>query len=300
MSKIARIVSPSTGEVLIELPLPDSLADVSLVNYVSFLNEIRGVDYEGALGDPEHAGLNPIVQMARAVGEFCGVPLDKVLRGKLGEAYHEEAGLDGGIRSLYGWLVRAICTYKGVPRTGESCQVRYNGQDYEIPCITAAALGGTPLLPTVEAMEAVEAYETIRLYEEANKADDDAQGNRAFARYLRTLAVLLRKAGERLPTEPGDRERFIQGRMVEFQGMDAKTAVDVDFFLLNTSMHSEKTPPLVGSLTLPLFALAQTIQPLSAPRGKRPPPTKKLLLPASAGTRSLGRSLRRAGLKGRA
>lgn len=299
MNKIAKIVSPTTGEVLITLPLPESLADVSLANYVSFLNEIRGVDYEGALGDPDYTGPNPIVQMARAIGEFCGVPLDTVLRAKLGEVYHEETGLDGGIRSLYGWLVRAICTYKGVPRTGESCEVTYNGQDYEIPYITAAALGGTPLLPTVETAEAVEAYETVRVYEDMNKTDDDAQGNRAFARYLRTLAVLLRKPGERLPTEPGDRERFIQERMVEFQGIDAKTAVDVDFFLLNTSTLSEKTPPLVGSLTLPLFALAQTILPQNAPRGKKPSPTKKLFRPELVGTRSLSRSLRRAGLKGR-
>lgn len=297
MSKIAKIVSPATGEVLITLPLPDSLADVSLANYVSFLNEIRGVDYEGALGNPDYTGPNPIVQMARAIGEFCGVPLDKVLRGKLGEAYHEETGLDGGIRSLYGWLVRAICTYKGVPRTGESCKVSYGGQQYEIPYITAAVLSGTPLLPTVETVEAVEAYETVRVYEEMNKTDDDPQGNRAFARYLRTLAVLLRKPGERLPIEPGDRERFIQARMVDFQGMDAKTAVDVDFFLLNTLTLSEVTLPLVGSLTLPLFALALTIQPQSARRGKRLLPTKKLLVPASAGGRSLRRSLNRAGLK---
>ena len=297
MSKIAKIVSPNTGEVLITLPLPDSLADVSLANYVSFLNEIRGVDYEGALGNADYTGPNPIVQMARAIGEFCGVPLDKVLRGKLGEAYHEETGLDGGIRSLYGWLVRAICTYKGVPRTGESCKVYYGGQEYEIPYITAAVLSGTPLLPTVEAVEAVEAYETVRVYEEMNKTDDDPQGNRAFARYLRTLAVLLRKPGERLPTEPGDRERFIQARMVDFQGMDAKTAVDVDFFLLNTLTLSEKTLPLVGSLTLPLFALALTIQPQSARRGKRLLPIKKLLVPASAGGRSIRRSLNRAGLK---
>lgn len=297
MKQIAKIVSPTSGEVLIELPLPQSLADVSLANYVSFLNEIRGVDYEGALGDPDYTGPNPIVQMARAVGEFCGEPLDKVLRGKLGEAYHEETGLDGGIRSLYGWLVRAICTYKGVPRTGESCKVFYNEQEYEIPYITAAVLSGTPLLPTVETVEAVEAYETVRVYEEMNKTDDDPQGNRAFARYLRTLAVLLRKPGERLPTEPGDRERFIQGRMVEFQEMDAKTAVDVDFFLLNTLTLSETILPLVGSLTLPLFALALTIQPQSAQRGKKQLPTKKLLVPALVGGRSLRRSLSRAGLK---
>ncbi|WP_204985002.1 hypothetical protein, partial [Streptococcus alactolyticus] len=63
--------------------------------------------------------------------------------------------------------------------------------------------------------------------------------------------------------------------MMEFQEIDAKTAVDVDFFLLSTYQHSEEIPPLVGSLTLPLFALGVEIQSLNLKRMREQSRTKK-------------------------
>ena len=70
----------------------------------------------------------------------------------------------------------------------------------------------------------------LRKLEAEIDTDGDPNGNLLFAQYLRMIAILARKEGEKLPTNDGDRERWIQGRMIHLQGIDTATALDVDFF----------------------------------------------------------------------
>jgi len=284
----------TNGEVLAEIPLPRSAAEISLARYISFLSEMRKFELENA---------NPIQIMAKAVSEVSGVDLADILLAKVGEQWSEDKELDGGIRSFYGWYVNALSNYKGKGRTVQNFGFEYAGEHYRIPYIVAAELaGGLPVLPDMETSEAVEAFETIRgfnqqikdagdpngerrkritqlkeaIVKEGDKSGDmarelrkleaeididgDPNGNLLFAQYLRLIAILARKEGERLPANDGDRERWIQARMIHLQGIDTATALDVDFFLSGLLTLSKQTHFAITSLILPLFGLAAAIQ----------------------------------------
>lgn len=293
----------ANGDVIAEIPLPQSAADVSLVRYVSFLNEMKKFELDGA---------NPLLIMAQAVSEISGVALSDVLLAKVGEQWHQHRELDGGIRSLYGWCVNALSNYKGEARTAKNFEFEYLGDKYRIPYIVAVELaGGLPMLPDIDTADAVEAYETMRTFQQQIKDvgdpakergkriaqlqgeivksgdkdgemsaeirklqamidhEGDPNGDLAYAQYLRMVAILARKEGEKLPANDGDRERWIQARMIHLQGIDTKTALDVDFFLIGLLMLSKKTHPVIGSLILPLFGLAAAIQSKQQPKEKR-------------------------------
>lgn len=291
------------GEVIAEIPLPMSAADVPLSRYVSFLNELKKLELDDQ---------NPMQIMAQAVGEFSGLELGEVLRAKVGEQWQADAQFDGGIRSLYGWCVNALTNYKGHGRKPDNFTFEYRGETYRIPYIVASELaGGLSMLPEVETGEAIEAYETLRGFRQqikdagdptkerdkrikqlreamAKQGDEsgdmaremrrleaeieiegDPNGNLAFAQYLRMVAILAKKEGERLPTNDGDRERWIQQRMIHLQELDTKTALDVDFFLTGLLTISKKTHHVIGSLSLPFFMLVAANQGRPQQNGRR-------------------------------
>ena len=323
----------TTGEVIATIPLPTSPADLSLVQYISFLNELKKLQLPDA---------NPMQVMAQAVGELTGIAVGDILKARVGEQWSADKQLDGGIRSLYGWCVNAITNYRGEARRADNFTFEYKGEVYRIPYIVASELaGGLPVLPEVETGEAVEAYETMRLFQQQVKdlgdpgkvrtkriaqlkeaitkqgdasgalmremqvleaeieIEGDPNGNLVYAQYLRLIAILARKEGETLPANDGDRERWIQARMVHLQEIDCKTALDVDFFLIGLLTLSNQTHPVISSLIVPLFALAAATQSRQQQSGRHttgPLPTKKKSKKGLVGVPSSPRLLKGAGL----
>jgi len=80
-------------------------------------------------------------------------------------------------------------------------------------------------------------------------AHGDEDGNYTYSRYLTMMAILCRKEGEKLPSNESERRAFIANRSAFFQDIDAKTAMDVDFFLLTLFNVLGKTHHVIGSLT---------------------------------------------------
>lgn len=302
MSETVATLRRANGDVIAKFELPRSAADVSLSRYISFLNEMKKFDLEDA---------NPILIMAQAVGEFTGVDLADVLLAKVGENWAENRELDGGVRSLYGWIVKAVSNYKGTGRTKDGFEFEYNRHTYQIPFIVTAELAGsTPVVTPIETGDMVEAFETVRtlqrditkerdiqkvrtkrieqlrvaMVRSGDKTGDmereirrleaeielenDPNGSLLFLQYLRLVAILAKRPGEKLPAQDGDRERWIQERVMHLQEIDAKTALDVDFFLSGLLTYSKRTLGVTGSLILPLFALAAAIQSKQQPKGK--------------------------------
>lgn len=280
------------GEPIAVFDLPETNTETPLSRYISFLNEMKKFELED---------INPIQVMAQAVGEFTGVELGDILQAKIGDEWEKDRQLDGGVRSLYGWIVNTLTNWKGEARSPNDFTFEYKGDKYKIPYLVSSEIaGGLPTLQgnDIETNDAVEAFETIRMFDQSVKSagdpkgerakriaqlkgdivkngdesgdkmremkrleaqtdhDGDPNGNLMFARYLRMIAILARKEGERLPTNDGDRERWIQTRMLHFQEIDTKTALDVDFFLIGLLMLSKRTHPVIGSLIHPLFGLA--------------------------------------------
>lgn len=83
----------------------------------------------------------------------------------------------------------------------------------------------------------------------------DPDGSLMFSMFLRTVAILCRKDGEKMPFNDGEREQWIDERTRHFMRLDTQTALNVDFFLANILGNSKNPPIAAGFLTRQLFAV---------------------------------------------
>ncbi len=292
-----------TGEVLARVKLPMSAADVPLSHYVAFLNELKKLELEDAnpmqimaqaVGELTGVDLGTI--LLAKVGEQWqqDKELDGGIRSLYGWAVNALTNYKGVARTIENFSFE----YKG-----EAYRI-----PLIIASELAGGLPVLPEVETVEAVEAFETMRTfqqqikdlgdpkkdrakriiqlkteiskqgdaegammreIRRLEAETELEGDPNGNMVFAQYLRMIAILSRKEGERLPTNDGDRERWIQARMIHMQEIDTKTALDVDFFLMRLSALSKQINPLISSFIHPLFILAQVTQSRPQPKERR-------------------------------
>lgn len=250
----------------IVLELPESLSEVPLNRYIDFLTENE------AIGNPEE---NQILAVAKCVGCFLGVDLPQLLRAEVGDVFQKEyKGLDGGLSSLYGYIATLVGQCKPQLRSQESAVFEYKGERFQIPLILQQAIAGDVLLPDVEVVEAIEAAEVQRVTFQSLKGIEvtpetrDKRGSLFYSMYLRLMATLLRKEGERLPIQEAERERWINDRALFFQEIDAATALDLDFFLRGILTNLEESPQCVGFLSLRSLDLLVAI---SLKRGRHSP-----------------------------
>ena len=272
---------------LMQVDLPEALSELPLSRYIDFLTESKNIGKEGQ---------NQILSMARAVGAFLNVPLDELLTAEIGDIYQEETvGLDGSLRKLYGYCINLIAPFKPALLTPEDAHFMYKGERFEIPVILQQALVGEALLPDVETIEAIEAAEVQRYTYQATEKVGDADGSLAYSMYLKMLAVLARKQGERLPIDDGQRELWINNRAIHFQEIDAATALNVDFFLASIFPNSELNHTVGGSLSRQSFVLVvETLLKKGKPTTGHKTIMRKFSRGSGGGNSSL-RSLKRGG-----
>ena len=98
----------------------------------------------------------------------------------------------------------------------------------------------------------------------------DQNGSQVYSMYLKMLAVLAKKKGERMPLEDAAREAWISERAAHFRNISAADALDVDFFLHNISSRSGKSLPLVGFLSRQSFAAVAETRLRKEPHLTRP------------------------------
>lgn len=245
--------------VIAELPAYKSLYDVPLNRYIDFIKA------QEPLADTEkvEAGEVKVPRVvATCVGEFFGVGLDGVLRAKYGE-YENEHQVDGGLQSLYFWIARLIGDFRPKIRTPEDAHFEYQGDRFVIPTLAMSTLASLPMLPPdLETGESIEAYDIRRVA--MRDAPKDADGSHLYSYYLQLIATLCRKEGEGLPTSTSDCDRFINERAAYFAGIDAGTALDVDFFLAGLTPRYAKALLAIGFLSNHAIGLVRAIQ------GQRP------------------------------
>lgn len=243
------------GAPICTLPAYPDLYSVPLANYIDFLRAREPLDDPRAISE---GTVNEALVLAKAVGYFFGIDIHEVLKAKFGP-YDENAGALKNLQTLYVWIIALVGTFKGRIRTPEDCWFDYDGERYTIPIIGLQALASLPLLPALETGEVIEAYEIQRVSQAAiQKGDKD--GSHLYGYYLRLLAVLCRKDGEKLPVFDDQVQVFIDNRASHFKRLDAGTALDIDFFLASLMQPSEVTKASIGSLVNPAFDLVHQIQ----------------------------------------
>lgn len=290
------------GTILATIPLPRSAADISLVRYISFLTEMRKFELPDA--NPMQVMAQAVAEITGVpIGEILLAKVgekwqqDKQLDGGIrsfygwcvnaltnykgqgrtaenftfeykGETYRipyiVAAELAGGLPQLpdieTGEAVEAYETLRGFEQ-----QIKDAGDPRKE---RAKRIRQLQEAIAKQGDESGEMAREIRTLEAEIDIEGDPNGNLIYAQYLRLIAILARKDGEMLPTNDGDRERWIQSRMIHLQEIDTRTALDVDFFLGGLLTLSGKTHPVITFLIVPLFALAAATQSRRRQSGK--------------------------------
>jgi len=290
------------GTIIAELPMYRSLYEVPLNRYIDFIKA------EEPLHDKEklEAGeVNVARVLAKCVGEFFGVPLNSVLDAHYGNTDDVPSG---GMQSLYVWIANLVGTFKARIRTPQDCYFDYKGERYTVPIIGVQTLSALPLLPVVETGQMIEAYEIRRIAKRMVETTQDPDGSGLYTYYLNLLSVLALKEGERLPYGESDVENFINARTEYFadihggNGVDAGTALDVDFFLASLMRPCEVTGAAVGTLSNHALGLLQKIVRLgrrNKMRLTRQSPTANKSLSKSGTGKSTSNSLKGVGMSKR-
>ena len=290
------------GTIIAELPMYRSLYEVPLNRYIDFIKA------EEPLHDKEklEAGeVNVARVLAKCVGEFFGVPLNSVLDAHYGNTDDIPSG---GMQSLYVWIANLVGTFKARIRTPQDCYFDYKGERYTVPIIGVQTLSALPLLPVVETGQMIEAYEIRRIAKRMVETTQDPDGSGLYTYYLNLLSVLALKEGERLPYGESDVENFINARTEYFadihggNGVDAGTALDVDFFLASLMRPCEVTGAAVGTLSNHALDLVARIAKRGNPNKKRLTrqlPTANKYLSKSDTGKSTSNSLKGVGMSKR-
>lgn len=239
------LLKTETGQEITYINLPDSASEVPLNRYVDFTVTYRKIFDEDA---------NAILTMAKAVGEMVGVDLESLLEAAYGPAYKTDDEMFGSLSEIFGYLANLVLSFEGELRNEQNYTFTYKGETWHLPFIRVVALVTGELLPGISASQAVEALEVIRLTDQhLEKPEGDPEGSYRYGLYLRLLAILASKEGEKMPVDAGAMQAFIAERTAYFQDIDTKTALDVDFFLTAILTHLGKTHRIAGSLALPVI-----------------------------------------------
>lgn len=239
------LLQTETGEDLTYLNLPDNASEVPLNRYIDFTVTYRQIFNDEA---------NAILTMAKAVGDLCGVDLDTLLEAAYGPTYKTDDEMYGSLSEIFGYLANLILSFEGELRNEQNYTFQYKGETWTLPFVRVVALVTGELLPWISAAQAVEALEVIRLTDQhLEKPDGDPEGSYRYSLYLRLLAILASKEGDKMPADSGAMQAFIAERTAHFQDIDTKTALDIDFFLTSILTHLGKTHRIAGSLALPVI-----------------------------------------------
>lgn len=113
----------------------------------------------------------------------------------------------------------------------------------------------------------------------------DPDGSLIYTTFLKSIAILARKEGEKLPFNDSDREAWIQNRALHLAEIDAQTALNIDFFLTSILQNSENVTPVAGFLSRQSFAAAAATRLKNAKRSIGPLTSRKKRFGRSAGVK---------------
>ena len=139
--------------------------------------------------------------------------------------------MEDSLLSLFRNITKIIGEYEF--RVSEDDQiVLYRGERFLLREVDKNRITFKDLPTDLSTLEAVEILDLQRKLENSKGGVAD----KLFTTLSYQLAVLCRKEGEELPTDEVEFNRFVEGRQIFFTGegkvkaIDAKTALDIDFF----------------------------------------------------------------------
>jgi len=208
------------------------------------------------------AGRQLVKALSQVVsGDLEQIPFSVDAQGevaKLFDGYMIKPGDELSILRVYAHVVNTYNSYKPelIP---EVYQAEVGGERYYLTGNAAQMLLGI-------GYTAGESFEVMEYQRRANlhvERTPDQVGNIEFNLGLTELALLLRKKGERLPSNETDRENFINERKQVFAEISLDQVFNLRFFLANLLLKTgrQKLTPISGT--------APRAQPVKSRKRKR-------------------------------
>ena len=263
----------------VTLSMPDNLSEISVSQYAEFLQGVTDfIGWQNAKIGEEADMLSPEYQLERLhrisamVQGFCmeiqegGVTLDQLFAMPVGNYLEslkdsfsidslDDLDLDRSEATLYTlWanIVQVVASMDLVLREDE-VSFTWKGEEYFVKPMNRDRMTGRELPPAFSVNEAVEVLELRRKANALIETKKYETKNIKWELLHRQLAILAMKAGETLPADDLAFERFVSDRAVHFIGIDAETALKVDFFLGGQLELLSNTLTVISFSTLPVL-----------------------------------------------
>lgn len=244
-----------TGGIV--LRMPESLAEITVEQYCEFLQGVedfvdwqnKGVEDGADVLAPGYQ-LERLHRLSRMVQDFCiaapegGLTLDQVFRLPVGDYVKslkdtfgvgslEEVDLDKSELTLYTlWAnIYRVIARADISFEGDAVEFEWKGERYRMKPINRDRMTGLELPPDITVQEAVEVLELRRKAAALVEKKREVRKNIRWELFHRQMAIMALREGEELPVDDLEFEKFVSERAAHFIGIDAETALKVDFFL---------------------------------------------------------------------
>lgn len=215
--------------------------------FIRWQNE--GVESQRFIYSPEYQ-LERLRRMANMIADFSAgggnnIPRDHLFSMPVGDferSIKTTFGLDniedldfdkseGTLYNIWALIYKVIATTKFNPDTADGFSFIWKDEKYTIKKLARDHFTGMALPPELSVQEAVEVLDLRKKSDAllASKKHDPKNIN--WERFHKQLAILALKDGEVLPDDDLTMETWVSKRAAHFIGIDAQTALQVDFFL---------------------------------------------------------------------
>jgi hypothetical protein len=267
-------VSLKGGSVL---SMPETLAEITVEQYCEFLQgasefiawQNKGIEEDAFIFDSAYQ-LDRLRRMMNMIADFCApMPADHLFRmpaGDFQKSLLQSFGLDkiddfdidvteGTLYTLWAHIYKVIMSIK-FSADVDGLSFTWKGERFQVKSINKDRFTGLTLPPDLSVLEAVEVLELRRKTESLMTAGKHPAKNIQYEFLHRQLAILALKEGETLPDDDLELEKFCSERAAYFIGIDANTALQVDFFL------GGQLGLLKNTLTVITFSIPQDLEAL--------------------------------------
>jgi hypothetical protein len=234
----------------LRIEMPENLKEVTADQYCEFLwDSLAFIDWQNKKVEEKEDPFSPQYQIERM--EMLTNIVDNFFAGDL-DVFNLKAGdytkslkltfqvdniaeidlpkTEGTLYNLWALIYKAI-SVTDFSKPSVDFSFEWKGETYYLKESQTDKFTGATLPPDWTVQEAVEVLDLRRKANKLMELNKAPKKNIQFELLHKQLALLALKAGEELPVNELEFERFVSERAAHFVGIDAEIALQVDFFL---------------------------------------------------------------------
>ena len=204
--------------------------------------------------------------LSKGISEFLSYPLHKLLRLDVADLMDDKGSLklyvlekhikelkgekmdidfdsaENLLSNLYFYIKDLISTYEFEFKDKDNFIFEWDGDIWEVPYMIKNILGGKSF-SKVSVAQSVTVLNIKKALDDLNSSKtrdltntQDVMDSR-FTSALKMIACLVKLEGENLPLDDVPFQELLKNRMARFAKMDFKTAYDIIFFSMHTTLH---------------------------------------------------------------